>query len=198
MSAFIDEIQQLISMPRELLIKFRDRYDKSTYPGKIVQNLFYEAYTANGTFDAVVNCLDTSKFQDFYQSMNFVNSCKENYRRDTVMPNLVNWMNSGKKVWALEPSFFTSIVQKASHGDNKMVEEIEYAYQYDLVVFQLVYMYLGSLLLGMTPNGAFSTICHGQVSVGGKIQSFNEVTEAFYKVIAFTFNSIYRPMKPLQ
>ncbi|MBW6537329.1 MAG: hypothetical protein K0B11_20140 [Mariniphaga sp.] len=179
---------------------WRNRYSKSEYPEKVVQNIFY------GNITMEILCGDVSEYFDgMLAQMNFEDSFKlieDSYSKIAVeksqrlLPVILK-ERANFPVGNIKFETFVPQIKKGSMGDNSEIEDIEFTYVYFFLSNITVRLWCALGITGKNRIDAISKLS-GVVIEALEIKTYAQIENILGKlVVAPYLNNRYVPLKSL-
>jgi hypothetical protein len=179
---------------------WRNRYSKSEYAGKVVQNIFYGNVTMEIMFGDVTNYFNGS-----LTPMNFELSFKlieESYSKaatektqgllPVILKNRANVLFGNIKYETFIPQ-----IKRGSNGDNKEIESIEFAYIFYHLSNICVRLWCALGITGLNKIDAIAKLS-GAIIETSEIKSYTQIEDILGKlIVAPSLDSLYKPLNNL-
>lgn len=182
------------------LLLWRNRYDKTLYAEKVVQNIFY------GNLTMEILCGNVSNYFDGQlEKMNFENSYKliQNSFEKIAVEKSQNLLpiilkeRANIPIGNIKYETFVPQINKASKGDNNEVEDLEFSYIYYYLSNITVKMWCTLGITGLNKIDAITNLSNAIIE-SDDITSYSEIENILGKLIVAPYlNSKYSPLKPL-
>jgi Ca2+/Na+ antiporter len=182
------------------LLKWRNRYDKTSYAGKVVQNIFY----GNLTMEILCGAIP-AYFDGQLDKMNFENSYTliQNSFEEIAIEKSQNLLPIILEERAYVPignikyeTFIPQII-KASKGDNKEVEDLEFSYIYYFLSNVTVKMWCALGISGISKIDAIANLSNVIIETS-ELTNYSQIENILGKLIVAPYlNSQYSPLNPL-
>jgi len=138
------------------LNNWRNRYSKSDYPFKAVQNIFYRQYTMNSIWDSQLQN-SFLKFKNTetdvsiaYQKLEIeYSNASKAFAGGTT---LIDLMNQQIDIGGINYKNSIALINESQNGDNKSTEELEFRYIYRLLSNKAVLMWAAFGHTGLSQN----------------------------------------------
>ncbi|HPI29621.1 MAG TPA: hypothetical protein PLB59_01960 [Bacteroidales bacterium] len=144
------------------LNRWRERYEKKEYPNKIVVNIFYRNYTVLELWKELTpyffkNNNPLNSIEKAYQN---IYEAYQNKSKNIINPKLLTLIENDKDkdIGGVNYDAFKPIINDASNGDNKSVEQTEYVYLFQLLKNECILYWLSLGLCGEDYIDAFFKI----------------------------------------
>ena len=192
-----------INLAKESLVEWRKRYDGRVYPEKVVFNLFYRAYPYEWFWENR-RMFFGSDMRGLAQPIASPQSAHENIlgtvrkiQLENVHPFMPQWMAQKKNIGILAHELLDPLVADAAQGSNRAIEEIEYTFCYNNVVFRCMNMFFAAGGAGLDPVEACGEATGVIVSGEYLTSNLRDLMTVFQKVMGNAINSEYRPLPNL-
>lgn len=182
------------------LKEWRNRYSKNEYPGKVVENIFYGNLTMEILFGDV-SCY----FSGMLTPMNFEYSYKmieESFSKAAIeksqrlLPVILS-ERANVPIGNIKYETFIPQIKKGSEGDNKEIEDIEFAYVYYYLSNICVRLWSAFGITGLDKIDAISKLS-GVVIETSEIYSYAQIENILGKLIVAPYlNGVYTPLNRL-
>lgn len=182
------------------LLLWRNRYDKTLYSEKVVQNIFY------GNLTMEILCGDVSNYFDGQlDKMNFENSYKLIHnsfekiaieKSQNLLPIILK-ERANFPIGNIKYETFIPQINKASKGDNKEVEDLEFSYIYYYLSNVTVKMWCALGITGLNKIDAITKLSNTIIETTD-LTSYSEIENILGNLIVAPYlNSQYSRLKPL-
>lgn len=182
------------------LLLWRNRYDKTLYSEKVVQNIFY------GNLTMEILCGNVSNyFNGQLDKMNFENSYKliQNSFEKIAIEKSQNLLpiilkeRANVPIGNIKYETYIPQINKASKGDNKEVEDLEFSYIYYYLSNITVKMWCALGITRLNKIDAITNLSNAIIETAD-ITNYSEIENILGKLIVAPYlNSQYSPLKPL-
>lgn len=182
------------------LLLWRNRYDKTLYSEKVVQNIFYGNLTMEILCGGVSNYFDGQ-----LDKMNFENSYKliHNSFEKIAIEKCQNLLpiilkeRANVPIGNIKYETFIPQINKASKGDNKEVEDLEFSYIYYYLSNITVKMWCALGITGLNKIDAITKLSDTIIETTD-LTSYSEIENILGNLIVAPYlNSQYSRLKPL-
>jgi len=193
------DVEGTISRRTAQLHEWRSRYSRGEYPSKVIQNLFYELYGTQFTWD--LHCRDffagEKKFSSFKDALDHVAAVRNKIMIETVNPRLAEILESAGPTCAkLEFSLFQQMIEDAQNGDNGEVAEVELSFVYYVTASELVLPWFACGLTGMSRHSAFRDVTGGDIG-GFSMETYDEAIQNLAAFSGMYIDSSFERLPPL-
>lgn len=189
-----------------LLPTWRNRYSTQEYPEKVLINLFYRKYTMEFMWNDINNSFQKKLFggrkvlwNDFNQGFQ---KLKMSYQQNAVsktQPVLVKLLSeqSTRIVGSTSFADFKDRINGARQGNNKDIEEIEYAYLYYLLADECVLLWSAFGGTGLDKIEAIGKMS-GMIIETPEIDAYGKIENILGRLCAAPYlQKVYNPLPPL-
>lgn len=187
---------------RGSLIKWRERYERREYPGKILLNMFYTIAPLDCIWGDIQRAFGSGRFpatpEGFHAAKQQVATEYQRARQAEVLPNLERWLEKGLIVGECESGRYGDTVRRAASGSNADVEELEFTYIYYDIVNSLIVDWAALGRTGVDHGQAFAWVTDTRVG-GVEYGSLRSLMAAMNPCVSFALGSggVYRALPPL-
>jgi len=203
----MDFVKKCVQSHVDKLLEFRGRYDKQDYPLKVIKNLFYDLYTDKKTWTMFMNIVGTQQFTDHDKAWDYLMTVRRKIQLEEVHPNLENFLKQDDPITqSLNFSSYISKIESAKNGDNKEIENIEYAYIFYELVSDFVFRWESIGLMDKHADEA-CYIATEMLPGDANFESFENVFKTFSKIAGLYLAGqnattgknfgLYTPISPL-
>lgn len=179
---------------------WRNRYSKSEYAGKVVQNIFY------GNVTMEIMCGDVSGyFNGKLTPMNFEYSFKlieESFSKvaeektQRLLPVILS-ERANVPIGNIKYETFIPQIKRGSNGDNKEIEDIEFAYIFYYLSNICVRLWCAFGITGLNKIDAIAKLS-GAIIETSEIKSYAQIENILGKlIVAPSLDSMYKPLNKL-
>ena len=181
---------------------WRNRYLKSEYPFKIVQNIFYRQYTMNSIWESQID----NSFDNFSNTENDVLTAFQKLELEysnasvnfTSGNRLIDLMNLKEDVGGLNYKNNISLISNGRDGDNKAIEELEFTYIYYLLGNKSALMWAAYGRTGYLRLDAIAQVTGAVIEFPQPITYNNIIGGIFSQLgLANAMNKLYTPLNNL-
>lgn len=161
----------------ENLVIWRNRYDKSEYPEKIVINIFYDLVPLPTLWKRLEPYFGQKQYQEYKQAFEKVfNEFRINQL--SIQPNLLSMLKTGVRIGRLSSNSYDNLIKQAKNRSNEAIEELEYAYISRVSIKAAFIDWFAYGLLGLSKVEASNRVFSVQHPVKS-YDDFNNVFESF-------------------
>jgi len=138
---------------RQMINTWKNRYQPSEYPQKVVMNIFYRKYTIEKMW-ATMFSQKYSDWQTAYQNL------KQKYGQvsQEIVPVLERKLQTNDKVTTIQYSDFTTYIKSAAAGNQEAIKGIEYTYFLHRILDELVLVWASMVVSGESKINAIAKI----------------------------------------
>lgn len=179
---------------------WRNRYSKSEYAGKVVQNIFY------GNLTMMIVCADVSayfngtltpmKWEYSWKLIeeSFGNVAKE--RTQGLLPGVLR-ERANVLIGNIKYETFIPQITRGSNGDNKEIEGIEFAYIYYYLSNICVRLWCAFGITGLNKIDAIAKLS-GAIIETQEIKTYAQIENILGKlIVAPSLDTMYHPLNNL-
>ena len=183
------------------LNNWRNRYTKTEYPFKVVQNIFFRQYTMNsiwnGQIDNSFNKFKGTETDIIKAYQKLETEYSKSSERFTAGNTLIYLMNKKENVGGLNYKNNIPLIEKAQKGDNAVMEELEFTYLYYLLCNKATLMWAAFGRKGLSTTEAIAQVT-GSVIEYNQTMTYEEILNILGKLgCSQTMNSLYSPLQSL-
>ncbi len=153
----------------EMLNTYRNRYNSNEYSQKIYANIVYNLLPFKLLWNEIEKCFGRKNYNNIDDAYLAFGNLYREHQIMEIKPNIEIYLRDTHQIGSYDLYPLTINTKKASEGDNKKIEEIEYTYVFAVAVKEYLLYWIGLGLLGYTPNTALQTLTG--------ITSFNKITK---------------------
>ncbi len=193
-------LNQLYQTAVNKILDWRNRYTEFEYPGKIVINMFYEIKQTEIIWEEVIKSYEKpfggqrkAKFNNFRDAFDYIDDKCRNIQLNKVRANLEYSLNLNPIIGILDYRVYKNIAKKASNGNIKMIEELEFTYIWHSILNIKLLFFAAGGLMGWDELESYQKTCEVQVD-NISFNDFKSAMEAYNQEVAMFMKMHYKPL----
>jgi len=195
--------RESIELAKSSLVNWRERYDKHTYSSKVVFNMFYRAYPYEWFWENRRQFFgnDMRGLQQPLatpdEAIDKIAGTLRKVQLENVHPFMPQWMEKKKDVGVLSHGILDPLISAGERGDNKAIEELEYTFCYNNVVYRCLNVFFAGGSIGLGPVDSFTEATGAVVSDTYLTTNLRDLWTVFQKILGQPINAEYSPLSHL-